>query len=630
MAEAKEILAGRFRGLTVGAEQVPVREALGRVLAGPVKALRSVPAFHGAAMDGVAVKASDTFGAMAERPVILPKGPRATYVDTGTPMPEDADAVVMVEHVEEVNGEWEIREAVYPWQNVRKVGEDIVRGDIVLPARHRIRPYDQGALLAAGILSVEVYKRPRVLIIPTGDEIILPEEAREPLPAGALLEFNGQVLASLVTECGAVPHLLRPVPDDPEALRGALNSGLSEGCDVILVIAGSSTGSADFTPALLADMGELLIHGITVMPGKPTVLGVADRRPIVGVPGYPVSAVVCFREFVRPLLHMVQGLSASQPETVTATLGRKLPSKLGLEEHVRVILGRVGERVVAIPLSRGAGSISSVVRADGILRIAQELSGISEGERVEIELLRPPEIANSNILAIGSHDMTLDLLDSLLKEQTGGRIQLSSSNVGSLGGLLALKKQVAHIAGSHLLDTATGEYNIPYIRQHLREVPVTLIHLVYRWQGLMVAPGNAKGIHGIRDLARPDVSFVNRQAGSGTRILLDYELEKAGIAPEKVAGYRNEEYTHMNVAVAVASASADTGLGILASAKALGLDFIPLTRERYDLVIPTSYLKDPRIELLLEIVRDDDFRSKVREMGGYEVEESGKVIPIPE
>ena len=626
VAEVKQILSGRFGGLTSGAELVQVREALDRVLVGPVKARRSVPSFHGAAMDGIAVKASDTFCALAERPVILPKGPRVSYVDTGDPMPEDTDAVVMVEKVEEVSGGWEIREAVYPWQNVRKVGEDIVKGDILLSARRRIRPYDQGALLAAGILSVEVFKKPRVLIIPTGDEIILPEEAQEPLPKGALLEFNGQMLASLAAECGAVPRLLKPVPDDLDALRKALATGLSEEYDLILVIAGSSTGSADFTPALLGELGELLVHGVTVMPGKPTVLAAVGQRPIVGIPGYPVSAIVSFREFVRPLLYMLQGLSPVQPEKVTVTLGRKLPSKLGLEEHVRVILGRVGDRVVAIPLGGGAGTISSVVRADGILRVPQELSGVSEGEAMEVELLKPIDIVDHNILAIGSHDMTLDLLGSLIKERTGGRVQLSSSNVGSLGGLLALKKQISHLAGSHLLDTKTGEYNVSYIHQYLKGVPVTLIHLVYRWQGFMVAPENPKGIQGIRDLARPDVMFVNRQAGSGTRILLDYELEKAGISAEQVAGYRNEEYTHMNVAVAVASASADTGLGIDASAKALGLDFIPVTRERYDLVIPTAFLNDPRIELLLEIVRSEDFKSKVMEMGGYEVEETGKVL----
>jgi molybdopterin molybdotransferase/putative molybdopterin biosynthesis protein len=624
-AEAGAILREHFGASRTEGETVSVRKALDRVLVGPVKAARSVPAYHAAAMDGVAVSAAATFGAVPERPVTLPKGARASYVDTGDPLPEGIDAVVMIEKVEEAAAGWEVREAVYPWQNVRKVGEDIVKGDIVLPARHRLRPYDQGALLAAGVLSVEVFRRPRVLIIPTGDEIVLPEDAADALPKGALVEFNGQMLASMVAECGGEALLRAPVPDDPEALRKAIEEGLSQGYDLILVIAGSSTGSADFTPTLLGELGQLLVHGVTVMPGKPTVLAAVNGRPVVGIPGYPVSAVVAFREFVRPLLFGLQGLLPPEPQKLTVTVGRKLPSKLGLEEQVRVILGRVGKHVVAIPLAGGAGVISSLVRADGIIRIPQELSGVSEAETVEAELLKPIEVIDNNILAIGSHDLTLDLLASLIKEKTNGRYQLASSNVGSLGGLLAVRKHTAHFAGSHLLDTRTGEYNLSYVRQHLRGMAVTLVTLVYRWQGFMVAPGNPKGIQGVRDLARSDVTYVNRQAGSGTRILIDFELAKAGIGPDSVAGYRNEEYTHMNVAVAVLSGAADTGLGIYAAAQALGLDFIPVTRERYDLVIPTAFLEDPRIRLLLEIIRSDDFKKKVLDMGGYEIEETGNI-----
>lgn len=626
LTEAKEILFRRFGGITTEKERIPVREALGRVLVSSIKAARSVPAFHAAAMDGIAVKASTTFGALPERPVVLPKGTHAWYVDTGDPLPEDTDAVVMIEKVEETDEGWEIREAVYPWQNVRKVGEDMVKEDIILPARHCIRPYDQGALLAAGVLSVEVFKKPRVLIIPTGDEIILPEEVQEPMPKGVLLEFNGQTLSSLATECGAQPVLLRPVPDDFDALKKTVTSGLSQGYHLIIIIAGSSTGSADFTPSLLGELGEVLVHGVTMMPGKPTIIAAVGERPVVGIPGYPVSAVIAFREFVRPLLYQLQGLSSPEPDRVTVTIGRKLPSKLGLEEHLRVVLGKVGERIVAIPLAGGAGVMSSLVRADGILRIPQELSGVSEGETMEVELLKPIEVIENNILAIGSHDLTLDLLGSLLKEQSAGKIHLSSSNVGSLGGLLALTKQIAHFAGSHLLDMETGEYNLSYIRRYVKGLPVSVITLVHRWQGFMVKTGNPRGIKGIRDLTRSDVTFINRQAGSGTRILLDHELNKAGIDPESLVGYRNEEYTHMNVAVAVVSGGADTGLGIYAAAKALGLDFIPVTRERYDLVIPAAFMKDPKIQLLLEIIRSPNFKTEVLEMGGYEVEETGKVV----
>ncbi len=623
--EAGRILRRRFGGLRVGTETVPVRDALGRVLAGPVKALASVPAYHAAAMDGIAVKASDTFGALPENPVILPRG-SAKMVDTGDPVPDGANAVVMIEEVEEIEQGWEIRAAAYPWCNVRKAGEDIVQGEIILPACHRVRPYDQAALLAAGILSIECFKKPRVRIIPTGGEIVRPEDAPSPLPKGVLLEVNGQMLASLAAECGADADIVKPVPNIPGELKNALEGALAGGYDLVMLIAGSSAGSEDFTPALLEELGELLVHGITVMPGKPALLAAVDGRPVMGIPGYPVSAAVAFREFARPLLFIMQGLTPPECDRVEVTVGRKMPSKLGLEEHIRVILGNVGGRSVAIPIGGGAGVITSIVRADGIIRIPQEVSGLSEGERTCAELLGPREAMNDRLLAIGSHDLTIDLLNSLLTEKTGGRIHVASSNVGSLGGLLAVKRRTAHFAGSHLLDTPTGDYNIAYIRRYLPDMPVALVTLVHRWQGFMVPEGNPKKIVGIGDLARPDVLFVNRQSGSGTRILLDYELAKAGIPPEQVIGYNNEEYTHMNVAMAVASGAADTGLGIHSAAKALALDFIPVTRERYDLVIPKAYLEDEKIRLLLETIRSDEFKAKALAMGGYEVHETGNVV----
>jgi molybdenum cofactor synthesis domain-containing protein len=623
--EAGRILRERFGNLRVGTESIPVREALGRVLAGPVKALSSVPAYHAAAMDGIAVKASNTFGALPEKPLLLPHG-AGKMVDTGDPIPEGKDAVVMIERVEETEQGWEISEAAYPWRNVRKAGEDIVKGEVILPARHRIRPYDQAALLAAGILSVEVFARPRVLIIPTGDEIVHPEEAPTPLPKGALLEVNGQMLASLAVECGAEAQIHRIVPDRPGELKRVLTEALAGPCDLVMTIAGSSAGSEDFTPALMEELGELLVHGITVMPGKPALLAAVEGRPVVGIPGYPVSAAVAFREFARPLLYFMQGLTPPEPDRVEISVGRKIPSKLGLEEQVRVILGNVGGKTVAMPIGGGAGVITSLVRADGILRIPQEVSGLSEGETAHAELMIPREAMNDRLLAIGSHDLTIDLLNSLIKEKTGGRMHISSSNVGSLGGLLALKKGAAHFAGSHLLDTATGGYNLSYIRRYLPEMPVALVTLVHRRQGFMTPAGNPKKITGIGDLARPDVVFVNRQGGSGTRILLDYELARAGIQPEKVSGYGNEEYTHMNVAMAVASGAADAGLGIHAAAQALSLDFIPVARERYDLVIPSAYLEDEKILLLLDIIRSDEFKQKALAMGGYEVHETGNVV----
>lgn len=628
LEEARAALLSRFSGLRTAPETVPVRASLARVLCAPVRAARSVPAYHAAAMDGLAVRARDTFGAQPDQPRVLePEAVRP--VNTGEPLPDGFDAVVMIENAEEDAGGWAIRQAVFPWQHVRKAGEDIVRGEIVLPARHALTPFDQGVLLATGISEVEVFARPRLLILPTGDEVVTPEEAPDELRPGQILEVNGAMLVAMATECGAVAELVSPVSDDRAALRSAVETGLDEGFDLVLVIAGSSAGALDFTPELLQELGELFVHGVAVMPGKPTLLAVVRERPVIGIPGYPVSAVVCFRELVAPLIGALQGTFSSRPVDVTAVMARKLPSRLGLEEQVRVIAGRVGKRLVAIPLAGGAGVMTTLTRADGIVRIPPEVSGYSQGEEVKVELLVRKRSLEDKLLIIGSHDLTIDLLASLILEHSSGRVSISSSNVGSTGGLLALARGTAHVAGSHLLDTETGEYNHAYVRRFLPEVPVRLVTLVHRWQGFMVARGNPKGIHSVADLARPGTAFVNRQPGSGTRILFDFERQKAAIDPATITGYVTEEHTHMSVAMAVASGRADAGLGIAAAAEALDLDFVAVARERYDLVIPAALFEDEKVQLLLEIVRSGEFKEQVNMMQGYEVTETGREATPP-
>lgn len=614
-----------FRTRRTAVEEVPSHQALHRVVARPVVARRSVPHYHGAAMDGIAVRAENTFGASDVRPLQLVLGTDAFAVDTGDPLPSNTDAVIMIEQVENIDQQQvAIRSPSYPWQHVRKVGEDIVAGELLLPQQHQLRPADLGALLAGGITAVSAYARPRVWIQPTGTELVPAVAAEEP-PPGKIIEFNGTVLAAMVEEAGAEPWLRQIVADDYASIRSALEEAVASPVDVVLINAGSSAGTEDYTRSLIEELGRVLVHGVTMMPGKPTILGLVRDKPVVGIPGYPVSAILAFEEFVRPLLFSLQGMACPSSRKVTATLARKLPSRLGLEEFIRVILGRVQGRLIAMPLQRGAGVITSLTRADGILQVPQELEGMELGEEVRVRLLRPEEQLDQTLIMIGSHDNTIDVLANELKGRDG-RLHLSSSNVGSMGGLMAIRRGQTHLAGSHLLDPETGDYNFSYIQRYLPDVPVRVVQLAKRTQGLLVRPGNPKGIQDVSDLLRSDVVFINRQGGSGTRILLDYQLRKLGLDAAGIQGFDQEEFTHMAVAVSVLSGRADAGMAIYASARALRLDFVPVAEERYDLIIPETSWEDAKVRYVLDIIGSPSFHRMVEDMGGYDVREAGRVM----
>jgi putative molybdopterin biosynthesis protein len=543
-------------------------------------------------------------------------------------MPPDTDAVIMVENIHQIDAhKVEIQAAAFPWQHVRKVGEDIVATELLLPQYHQVTAYDIGALLAAGVLELQVMQQPQVLIVPTGDELVEADALihAATVPAGEIVEFNSWVLVDLVRRWGGRCDRHPIVPDDPDRLRQVLLEAVAGNYDLIVINAGSSAGSEDHTANLIAELGKVLVHGVAIMPGKPTVLGEVQGKPVVGNPGYPVSAVVSIEQFVRPLLYRMQGLEEPEPEQVEAYPSQKLPSKLGVEEFLRVNLGRVGDRLVATPLPRGAGSITSLTQATGFLRIPDTLEGVTDAEPHPVSLITSRRGIERTLVVVGSHDMTLDLIANLLK-QYEPKVNLASSNVGSLGGLLALRKGNAHLAGSHLLDTETGEYNISYINRYLPSAEVYLVNLVHREQGLIVAPGNPKSIRGLEDLSRDGVGFVNRQAGSGTRILFDWRLAQLGIDPASINGYEREEYTHMAVAVDVLSGSADVGMGIHAAAQALGLDFISVTTERYDLVIPAVNYDNPLVQRLLEVIATQKFQDQVMAMGGYDVCDTGRIL----
>jgi putative molybdopterin biosynthesis protein len=610
-------------------ENIPVKEALGRVTAEPIFARLSSPHYHSAAMDGIALAAQVTFGAAEDRPKQLRVGTEAFLVDTGDPLPPGTDAVVMIEEIHQIDTQTvEIMRAAYPWQHVRTVGEDLVASELILPQGHRITPADLGALLAGGILEVPLKRRPRVVVIPTGDEVIPPEEALLRGPCeGEIVDVNSTIVGGLITEAGGecVPHPI--VRDDPNALKEAILSSSQAGCDIIVINAGSSAGSEDYTASIVEELGEVLVHGVSIIPGKPTLLGVVDERSIIGIPGYPVSAILACELFVKPLIAAMLGLAAPQRERILVTSTRRLPSKLGVEEFVRVRVGRVGEWIVATPLSRGAGVITSLTRADAIIRIPRLIEGIEEGEATEAELLVGKEAIERTVVVIGSHDLALDLLASWIRREDPS-LTLSSNHVGSLEGIIALKKGYAHMAGSHLLDPVTGEYNIPYIQKYLSGVEVKVIHLAYRQQGFVLPHGNPQGINSLSDLARDNIRFINRQRGSGTRVLLDYLVEKEGIDTAQIKGYGEEEFTHLAVAVAIESGRADVGLGIYGAAKALGLDFVPVEQEQYDLIIPQAFFDNAQVQKVIEILRSEEFRAQIEELGGYDTSRMGEEVAV--
>lgn len=624
LEEAQKRLASALRKVgkwdTMTGESVSLMEALGRFTAEPIWAKISSPHYHSAAMDGYAVLAKNTLSATETRPVRLKIGTQAFPVNTGAPLPEETNAVIMIEDVQHPTpDEIEIRAAVAPWKHVRLMGEDMVATELVLPINHKIRPVDLGAVAGCGHFQVSVRRKPRVILIPTGSELIPASQTPQP---GEIIEYNSLVLSGQISEVGGIAQVMPIIPDELEEIRAAFMQAIREQPDLILILSGSSAGSRDFTAAVVREQGDLLVHGVAVRPGHPVIIGMVETIPVIGVPGYPVSAALTGEIFVQPLLKHWLGNSIDSPTRIKATVSRKLTSPTGDDDFVRVTLAQVGERLLATPLSRGAGVITSLVRADGLAHIPRFSEGLDMGREVDALLYRPMRLIQNTVLMMGSHDPMLDVLAQALAMHFPGE-RLVSANVGSLGGLVALRRQEAHLAGSHLLDTQTGEYNIFYVRQHLKDHPLHLITFAHREQGLMVMAGNPHHIHSFDDLTR--VRYVNRQRGAGTRILLDAELQKRGILPEQITGYDREEYTHLAAAAAVASGLADCGLGVRNAALALNLDFISVGWERYDLVIPQVYFSHPVIQHVLEILTLSEFQQQIAQHPGYNTSEMGKI-----
>ncbi len=605
-------------------EFVPSEDAAGRVTARPVIAKYSSPTFHSAAMDGIALKASSSYAAREGSPVRLAAGRDFKPVNTGHPLPSGMDAVIMIENVV-MDGEDALIEApVAPWTHVRRIGEDIVATEMILPRHRRLTPYDVGALLSCGVYELEVYETVRMVLIPTGDEVLDFTKRPEPGP-GQVVESNSMMLRALAKSWGVSARRVAPVPDEPEALAAAFEEALSSDAHVVAFMAGSSAGSKDYTRSVMERFGEVLAHGIAAMPGKPSLLGVCRGKLAVGAPGYPVSAAVCFEELVLPLCAWLTRSTPKPKSMIEVKLARSVPSKLGMEEFLRMAVGRVGGDWVGLPLSRGAGMITTMTKAQAVARIPLNDEGAVAGSMLPAAALVDEDDLERTLVAVGSHDNTLDLLADMLM-RLDEPVRLASSHVGSMGGLTALKSGAAMLAGCHLFDPLTNDYNFPFLKKYMPELETAAINLAIRHQGLIVPAGNPKGITGVKDLDGTGLRFINRQRGAGTRILFDHHLKRDGIDPANVTGYGNEEYTHMAVAVNVLTGAADCGLGAYAAAKALGLDFIPVARERYDLIIPRKFLDDPKIAALLAAIRSGEFKRRIEDLGGYETGLTGLLM----
>lgn len=618
--EAAELYLNALRPVvTIQYETIPVTESLNRVTRHATYAKYSSPLFNASAMDGIAVISERTVAATEVAPVTLKEKEDYIVVDTGDPIHPPYDAVIMAEDLVETKDGVQITASAAPWQHVRPIGEDIVAGEMILPSRHKIRPIDVGVLLSAGITRIEVVKRPRAAIFPTGTEIIEPEDTpRE----GSIIESNSRMFENMVIEAGGEARRFPPIIDDYEQIRDNIAKAVSE-YDMVIVNAGSSAGTEDYTVHVLRELGEVIVHGVAIKPGKPVILAVVEGKPVIGLPGYPVSAYIGFENFVLPVLAMMGQTALKKNEVVTASVSKRLVSSLRHKEYVRVKVGKVGDKMVAAPLARGAGAAMSLVRADGFCVIEQNSEGVEAGEPVQVELYRDKAEVENTVVIIGSHDLILDVAADMMPNLHPGMF-VSSTHVGSMGGLMALKRKEAHLAPIHLLDEETGEYNLSYIRRLFGSGKIALIKGVGRTQGILVKKGNPLGIKGIEDL--PGCRYVNRQRGAGTRVLFDYKLKQLGIAPEQINGYEREAATHMAVAAAVGSDGADAGMGILSAAKAMDLDFIPVGPEEYDFAVPLEYLELPHIKAFIEIQKMDEFHKRLDELGGYTYERAGERI----
>lgn len=603
--------------LELKSEKISVLDSIGRVTSKAVYANYCSPTYAASAMDGIFIFSEKIKEATEITPVYL-KEDDFKYVNTGNPLDlSSGDCVVMIEELIKLeNGTFKIIKNAKPWQHVRPVGEDIVAGEMLIKSNHKISPQDLGALITGGIKEIEVYKKPNIAIVPTGDEVI--DIFKEEFKEKSVIDCNSYVFSAQIREWGGVPYIQERLKDDYNEMKKKLDE-LSKKFDVVIINAGSSAGSKDYTKSVIQEIGEVIIHGVAIKPGKPTILGKINEKPVIGIPGYPVSAYLAMDIFVRPLLERVTNIS-NEKKFIEGKLGKSIVSSLKHKELVRVTIHRSMDDYIVMPLARGAGITTSLSKADGILAIPRSVEGISVGERVKVELLKPLKEIEDNLISVGSHDIVMDLI--------GDSIKLCSTHVGSFGGILAIKQRNADIAPIHMLDEQNGEYNISFIQKYFPTEDMTLVKGVERIQGLIVQKGNPLNIKDIKDMFEKDIRFVNRQRGSGTRILLDYWLKTEKLDCINLKGYDYEVATHLDVAMAVKNGTAEAGLGIMEAAKIADLDFIPLAKEEYDFLINPEVKDSEKISEFIKFLKSDFLRERIENLTGYGLNRPGEIVEI--
>jgi putative molybdopterin biosynthesis protein len=623
--DALKKLKSRFKDFRTETEKIKTVDAEGRVTVKAVFARRSAPDFYAAAMDGIAVKAQKTARASERAPVKLKIGPDAQPVDTGDPIPEQFNAVIKIEEVNQIDENYyAVEKGVPPWNHIRSIGESTVKGNLLVTASHKLSDYDLAALLEAGVTEIEVYQKPLVTIIPTGDELI---NAAEKPKKGELVEFNSQMVKAALKKWGAEIKITKIIADQKKLIEKAFVESVKIS-DMVIILSGSSAGRGDYTIDILKKQGEILFHGVNIMPGKPLIAAEAAGIPVFGLPGYPLSAWLDNHLFIRELVYLIQADQSPKFEQVEAEVKRKVPSEIGLEEFLRVnLISEAENKYTAVPLKRGSSAMESILKADGIMRIAENKEGLHPGDRAPVILLKEKNKIENNLLLIGSHDLSLDLIRNEIRKRNYN-FDLKLQTVGSMAGLTALRRGESHLAGAHLLDPESGEYNISYLKKVFKGQNLLLLNLVYREQGLYLKKGNPKNIEKINDLTQANINYINRQRGAGTRVLFDYLLSQSEIEANQISGYGKEEYTHIAAAAAVGRGSADAALGIRAAAEVMEVEFMPLAEEKYDLIIKEEDLDDPRIDKLIELISENEIKHEIEKLGGYNCNETGEIKKI--